>query len=102
MPTAFWEDSLPHSDDIQLSRSFLDPERKAVYVWFGVGGMDEQAWIFFPHCPVALNCNLSFHFPLCLKHMCARTGWMDSVWEDDPDSNKLEFVFRDSKNVVSW
>ena len=48
MPTAFWEDSLPHSDDIQLSRSFLDPERKAVYVWFGVGGMDEQAWIFFP------------------------------------------------------
>lgn len=27
---------------------------------------------------------------------------MDSVWEDDPDSYKLEFVFRDSKNVASW
>lgn len=47
-PTAFWEDSLPHSDDIQLSHSFLDPERKAMYVWFGVGGLDEQARIFSP------------------------------------------------------
>lgn len=69
-------------------------------MWFGVGGVDEQAQIF-SHCPVALNCNLSFHFPLCLKHNCARARRMDSVWEDDPDSYKLEFVFRDSKNVAS-
>lgn len=68
---------------------------------FGVGGVDEQAQIF-PYCPVALNCNLSFHFPLCLRPICARTRRMDSVWEDDPDSYKLEFVFRDSKNVASW
>lgn len=69
-------------------------------------GLGLGAWMskrgFFPHCPVALNCNLSFHFPLCLKHICASTGRMDSVWEDDPDSNKLDFVFRDSKNVVLW
>lgn len=69
-------------------------------------GLGLGAWMskrgFFPHCPVALNCNLSFHFPLCLKHICASTGRMDSVWEDDPDSNKLKFVFRDSKNVVLW
>lgn len=64
----------------------------------GVWMMSKRRF-FFSLCPVVLNCNLSFHFPLCLKHICARAGQMDSVWEDDPDSYKLEFVFRDSKNV---
>lgn len=36
-PTAFGEDSLPHSDDIQLSHSFLDPRREAVCVVLGLG-----------------------------------------------------------------
>ena len=70
-------------------------------MWFGVEG----AWIskvqIFSHCPVALNCNLSFNFPLCIKHVCASSGQMYSIWEDDPDSYKLEFVYRDARNVAT-
>lgn len=70
-------------------------------MWFGVGG----AWVskvqIFSHCPVALNCNLSFNFPFCIKHICASLGQMYSICGDDPDSHKLESVDRDAKNVAA-
>lgn len=55
----------------------------------------------FSHCPVALNCNLSFNFPLCHKHICASRGQMYSIWGDDPDSHKLESVYGVAKNVAA-
>lgn len=68
-PTAFGEDSLPHSDDIQLSHSFLDPGRKAVC------GLGLGVWMskrrFFPHCPVALNLQPLFSFSTVPStHLC--------------------------------
>lgn len=71
----------PHSDDIQLCHSFLGPGGNPCGL--GLGDVDEQVQIS-SHCPMALNCNLSFNFPLCIKHICARSGQMYSVWEDDP------------------
>lgn len=50
----------------------------------GLGGCGRAGAEFFSFCPLALNCSLSFNFPLCIKHIGAKNGQMYSVWEDDP------------------
>lgn len=67
----------PHSDDIQLSHSFLDSGGNPCGLGFGGAWMSKVQ--IFSHCPVALNCNLSFNFPLCIKHICASRGQMYSI-----------------------
>lgn len=75
---------------------------------FGVGGggpwMNYLAQIVFLIGPGALNCNLSFNFPLCIRHICARSRQMYSVWRMIPDGYKLEPVYREHKmcGLVVW
>lgn len=76
-----WPGFPPHNDDIQLSHSFLDLGGNPCGL--GVGAWTSKCGFFFSS-PVALNCSFSFNFPLCSECMCARSGHMYSVWDNNP------------------
>lgn len=90
----------PHSDDIQLSRSFLDQGGNPCGLGLGVWTSQRRFFsLVAPWLEIATSV-LIFHYASNTSvpevDKCIPSGRMI------PDSNKLESVYRHAKNVAAW